>query len=454
MRLAMDRVRGLLGRSITITLLFAYGYLHAGDFNIDLCRFRSDQDKVILELYLGLSRTAVLHRNLDDTWLGVIEVSAFISSDSTGLATDTWKIRDYVKNPDQLTSGQLIIDARIYELMPGSYSFKVTATDSIAGTEWIEEKSIQVTAFSDEKLSLSDIELAGRILPVDQGSKFDRGGIALLPNPGRMFGYPNLFFFYYIEIYPPLNQESESETKIFRSILNGRQEEVMTLPVQIRETSSGYLADVDSISLNNLPQGTYTLEIGVSGEDNVQTTQKTRFFINRRDNISEPVPYVADSIAVNEELEAIGFLLKPGQQKVLSKMTLVEKSAFLKEFWRRHTGDPSENSTTLREVFNTRIQEADELYSNSRDPGHRTERGRIYVLYGKPGLLERHPLDQDAKPYEIWIYDQVEGGVVFVFVDRTGLGEYELVHSTMRGEINNPDWFELYVRRSGVDTGR
>jgi hypothetical protein len=44
------------------------------------------------------------------------------------------------------------------------------------------------------------------------------------------------------------------------------------------------------------------------------------------------------------------------------------------------------------------------------------------------------------KPYEIWFYNEIEGGVQFIFGDISGFGNYELLHSTKRGEVNDPDW--------------
>ena len=55
-------------------------------------------------------------------------------------------------------------------------------------------------------------------------------------------------------------------------------------------------------------------------------------------------------------------------------------------------------------------------------------------------------MEIDARAYKIWFYDQVEGGVEFVLVDRLGFGNYELVHSTKKGEIYNPDWFAREVQ--------
>jgi hypothetical protein len=46
----------------------------------------------------------------------------------------------------------------------------------------------------------------------------------------------------------------------------------------------------------------------------------------------------------------------------------------------------------------------------------------------------------DTKPYEIWHYNDLEGGVLFVFADLTGFSEYRLLHSTKRGELQDDSW--------------
>jgi len=51
------------------------------------------------------------------------------------------------------------------------------------------------------------------------------------------------------------------------------------------------------------------------------------------------------------------------------------------------------------------------------------------------------------KPYEIWHYYNLQGGVIFVFGDRTGFGSYELLHSTLVGEIKNEEWMYLLMQR-------
>jgi hypothetical protein len=72
--------------------------------------------------------------------------------------------------------------------------------------------------------------------------------------------------------------------------------------------------------------------------------------------------------------------------------------------------------------------------------GWLTDRGRIYLVYAEPDEIERFPNSSGSKPYEIWHYNQIESGVIFVFIDRSGFGDYSLVNSTKRGEIQDDSW--------------
>ncbi|CUS95440.1 hypothetical protein JGI14_11203 [Candidatus Kryptonium thompsonii] len=64
----------------------------------------------------------------------------------------------------------------------------------------------------------------------------------------------------------------------------------------------------------------------------------------------------------------------------------------------------------------------------------------IKAVDGPPDEYERHPSEVDSKPYEIWYYHNIEGGVEFVFVDKSGFSDYILVHSTKRNEIRDDNW--------------
>jgi hypothetical protein len=75
--------------------------------------------------------------------------------------------------------------------------------------------------------------------------------------------------------------------------------------------------------------------------------------------------------------------------------------------------------------------------------GYRTDRGRVYIVYGAPDDVERHPNESESRSYEIWTYNNVQGGVIFVFLQRDVSGDYELVHSTHRSELHDENWQRL-----------
>ncbi|MFH1009950.1 MAG: GWxTD domain-containing protein, partial [bacterium] len=84
----------------------------------------------------------------------------------------------------------------------------------------------------------------------------------------------------------------------------------------------------------------------------------------------------------------------------------------------------------------------------------KTDRGRIYIQWGSPDLVDYHTAQQDAPDNEIWYYDRIEGGVQFVFADKSGFGDLELVHSTKRGEISDPNWLQTLTGRPGSEPSR
>lgn len=72
--------------------------------------------------------------------------------------------------------------------------------------------------------------------------------------------------------------------------------------------------------------------------------------------------------------------------------------------------------------------------------GYQTDRGRVYLIYGEPDQRDFFSSERSTKPYEVWFYNSIENGVYFYFGDVTGFGNFELLHSTKRGEVRDDTW--------------
>jgi GWxTD domain-containing protein len=117
-----------------------------------------------------------------------------------------------------------------------------------------------------------------------------------------------------------------------------------------------------------------------------------------------------------------------------------DKQVFLYHFWRARDPSPDSPINEMKEEYLRRARVADERFGTLKTKGSATDRGRVYCLYGEPSDIERFPSDIEAKPYEIWHYDNIEGRVIFVFADLYGFSSMYLIHSTKQGELYDPDW--------------
>ncbi|MCX6165226.1 MAG: GWxTD domain-containing protein, partial [Ignavibacteriae bacterium] len=87
------------------------------------------------------------------------------------------------------------------------------------------------------------------------------------------------------------------------------------------------------------------------------------------------------------------------------------------------------------------VAEANKLFKQGFTEGWKTDRGRIYLTYGRPNDIESFPYESDIKGYEIWHYDLLQGGTICVFMEQQpGSGWFIIAHSTIRGELKNDNW--------------
>lgn len=121
-----------------------------------------------------------------------------------------------------------------------------------------------------------------------------------------------------------------------------------------------------------------------------------------------------------------------------------ERDQFIQLFWRQRDLDPDTEENEYKDQFYERVAYADEHFSSGK-PGRLTDRGRIYIKFGKPDEIESHPAggryqrpsyegggSTSTYPFEKWFYryiPNVRSGVELEFVDRTGSGEYRLARN-------------------------
>ena len=141
----------------------------------------------------------------------------------------------------------------------------------------------------------------------------------------------------------------------------------------------------------------------------------------------------------------VTYVITDEERKAFKKLaTDDERERFIEEFWRRRDPDPDTDENEFKEEYYERIAYANEHFA-SGIPGWKSDRGRIWIMYGKPDERETHPSggsydrpsyegggNTTTYPFEIWFYRYLAGvgsGVEIEFVDPTGSGEYRIARS-------------------------
>ena len=140
--------------------------------------------------------------------------------------------------------------------------------------------------------------------------------------------------------------------------------------------------------------------------------------------------------------EDVAYIISPAERRAfLQLQTNEEREQFIEQFWQRRNPDPDSVDNPVKEEHYRRIAYANEHFASGM-PGWKTDRGRMYIIWGKPDSLETHtlgetwerPLDlgggeTQTYAYEDWTYNEMQGigqSIVVEFVDQTGTGEFKL----------------------------
>jgi GWxTD domain-containing protein len=145
---------------------------------------------------------------------------------------------------------------------------------------------------------------------------------------------------------------------------------------------------------------------------------------------------------INNDVSYI--ITKEEKKAFYALQTDEERENFIENFWRRRDPNPDTEENEYREEYYERIAYANEHFT-SGIPGWKTDRGRIYIAWGKPDSVETHPTggsydrpsyegggSTTTYPFEVWFYrhlDNVGEGLEIEFVDPTGTGEYRLARN-------------------------
>jgi GWxTD domain-containing protein len=427
--------------------------------NADYSRFWQNDSTMYVEISTAVYPSLTVLKQDSLGYHGKIDLIILIQDTTSGVFvhTDRFNIPINLVDSASLARTKSMVNNTTYALGCGSYKVSVLGVDVFdrlrrdSSLFWVDIIKRPDTAV------LSDIELCSSITESsDQKDIFYKNTYRVIPNPNCVYGSTTFpLVFTYMEFY---NLKTGMTYAIKAQIVDSKGV-VKKQRTHLRRFSMPNVVDVTTLNVTSIRSGKFNYEVILSDtlgneiaksqrpiflyNPNVQSTQATIL----SEGSAVYAGFSFDELA--EEFRIAKYVKRSEDNKAFDKLTTVEaRQEFLQNFWTRVEKEELGRLNLTRSVYLQRVQTADQRYKTYAREGWRTDQGRVLVLYGEPDEIQRFTNSSDSKPYEIWNYHQIEGGVEFVFIDLTGFNEYCLVHSTKRDELQDASWEQLLKRNN------
>jgi len=122
--------------------------------------------------------------------------------------------------------------------------------------------------------------------------------------------------------------------------------------------------------------------------------------------------------------EDVRYIISDAEKQTFSQLNTDEEcEQFIQSFWQRRDSKPETKENEFRRQHYNRIAYANQNYAFSETAGWLTDRGRIYIIHGKPDEIQKNASE------EVWIYKSLSGlgeNIKFEFLDTAKNGIFRL----------------------------
>lgn len=346
----------------------------------------------------------------------------------------------------------------------GNYLLKLTFVDLNNVTDTLTyEKAIEIN-ISHEQLSHSNLLLISDVDTLNSKLPFNKSGFSFEPMPFNLLSYEQEKFIFYCEVYNAnLSVSDDYFLKYFIENMDKEGFDRFSKTGYKKLKAKTFEPLLISFDAQQFKSGNYKLHVELNQkdktlikafeehfsvynpfEDYIQTFKSdSRYetsFVQHLNN--DELNYALKAI-----FPRVGNLQTELLNQIIRNDEAEPKKYFLYHFWSAFSNDDPKS------IFDDYMKVAaavDKTYANNVGFGFESQRGYYFLKYGKPDDLIFVEDEPTAPPYEIWIYNYIaetqQTNVRFLFYNPSLVtNDYILLHSTCRGERNNPRWeLELY----------
>ncbi len=444
---------------LILTLFFSVS-LNAQNLSISPLTFQSaDQNYLEVHLFvLGSSVEFAATATDSIQKQAAVEVLMLLRQD-----TQIVNFEKYVLNSPKTILPVNFVDLKRFAIDNGEYELEVQVKDIHQSIPPVVVKKKVSVNFPVDSLNISDIQLIASMRRDTTGGVLTKGGYFLETLPYQFYTKESEKLFFYAEAYETdkyIGQDFALHYRIELIYTNGRKRTMLQRTVRRKPTP--ILPILMQTEIKELPSGNYRLVVEIQNKEKEVLASKSVLFQRSNPNVSqvilrEPIntkgKFVEkiDSQEVYYALKAIIPILDNNQtpyvNELIRKGTYSQQKEYLFGYWSQQN---EKNPKALYDAYMEVARAVDKQFHAGLGAGFESDRGYLFLKYGRPDDITTVEDEPSAPPYEIWSYNQFpatgQQNVRFLFYNPTlAVGQFQLLHSTARGELFNPQWeVELY----------
>jgi GWxTD domain-containing protein len=280
--------------------------------------------------------------------------------------------------------------------------------------------------------------------------RLTKAGKKILPNPSRIFTRERNMLYFYAELYNlTYGPEVKPEYALDFYVLDTAGKKIKEFGEQTQTKPGNSAVVISGLNIGILGRGEYLLQVDAKDKHTGQKVSSVKKFIVFKEKTADEL--MADEI--KRFRQDVVYIATPSELNIFDQLNLIGKQNYITDFWKRRDSNPATLENEFKTEHYRRIAYANFNFSRTSDSndGWNSDMGRVYIRYGEPSEIDRHPSTRGEKPWEKWNYNEIQGGVYFIFVDQDGYGVYRLVHSTMTGEVRDDSWEEKIKNQESYD---
>jgi len=260
------------------------------------------------------------------------------------------------------------------------------------------------------------LTVPGPVLPpAVSGVRFERAaGADTLPWPARRYGEIAEPLIAYFETYAGGDDGLAIRVSLWSL------DDDKTAWEGLRQPVAGHRAGHRAVvAIDSVVSGAYELRVSlVRGDGSVADSAGRAMVIDNPRRLTDR--------DYQDRIDQLRYIARPRELDSLRRAPAARRDSLWRRFWQERDPTPGTERNEAMDEYYQKLAYVNRNFSIGIKPGWRSDRGQIYIRYGAPDEVERHPFDIDAQPHEIWYY--YREGRKFVFTDTQGFGEYRLTY--------------------------